>query len=169
MVSIGDFDPAVLIRKAPEASGPSLGFMGVIALCISYVVGFYATAGAAGVDFGSNSKDEKDVQMGGLMGVALAIIVTGGLSILIAAGAFAKTGTYEMNTAGGSLMAAVVSAGAAKWMGVLLAISAFPSACFSSFIAANSFKTTLPKVNPFISVGIGAIVAASNCCSWLGW
>ena len=157
---IGEFDSVALIEKAPEDAGPSLGFMGVIALSISYVVGFYATAGAAGVDFGSNSKNEKDVQMGGLMGVALAAIVTGGLSLLIAAGAFAKTGTYDLNTAGSALMGSVVSAGAAKWMGVLLAISAFPSACFSSFIAANSFKTTLPKVNPFISVGIGAVVAA---------
>jgi cytosine permease len=41
----------------------------------------------------------------------------------------------------------------------LLAVAAFPSACFSAFIAANSFKTTLPKVNPFISVGIGTVVA----------
>ena len=41
----------------------------------------------------------------------------------------------------------------------LLAIAAFPPACFSSFIAANSFKTTLPKVNPFISVGIGTAVS----------
>ena len=40
----------------------------------------------------------------------------------------------------------------------LLALAAFPPACFSSFIAANSFKTTLPNVNPFISVGIGAAV-----------
>ena len=40
-----------------------------------------------------------------------------------------------------------------------MAIAAFPPACFSSFIAANSFKTTLPKVNPFISCGIGTIVA----------
>ena len=30
---------------------------------------------------------------------------------------------------------------------------------FSSFIAANCFKTTLPKVNPFISVGIGAVIS----------
>ncbi len=44
-------------------------------------------------------------------------------------------------------------------MGFLLAVAAFPAACFSSFIAANSFKTTLPKVNPFISVGIGAAVS----------
>jgi cytosine permease len=41
----------------------------------------------------------------------------------------------------------------------LLAVAAFPPACFSSFIAANSFKTTLPNVNPFISVGIGTVVA----------
>ena len=41
----------------------------------------------------------------------------------------------------------------------LLAIAAFPAACFSAFIAANSFKTTMPKINPFVSVGIGTVVA----------
>jgi cytosine permease len=41
----------------------------------------------------------------------------------------------------------------------LLALAAFPAACFSAFIAANSFKTTLPKVNPFVSVGIGTVVS----------
>jgi cytosine permease len=41
----------------------------------------------------------------------------------------------------------------------LLALAAFPSTCFSSFIAANSFKTTLPKVSPFISVGIGTLAS----------
>jgi cytosine permease len=40
-----------------------------------------------------------------------------------------------------------------------LTLAAFPGACFSSFIAANSFKTVMPKVNPFISVGIGTIVS----------
>ena len=32
-----------------------------------------------------------------------------------------------------------------------LTLAAFPGACFSSFIAANSFKTVMPKVNPFLS------------------
>ncbi len=41
----------------------------------------------------------------------------------------------------------------------LLAIAAFPPACFSSFIAANSFKTTLPNVKPLISCGLGTLVA----------
>ena len=29
-----------------------------------------------------------------------------------------------------------------------LTLASFPGACFSSFIAANSFKTVMPKVNP---------------------
>jgi cytosine permease len=40
-----------------------------------------------------------------------------------------------------------------------LTLAAFPGACFSSFIAANSFKTVMPRVNPFVSVGIGAVVS----------
>ena len=40
-----------------------------------------------------------------------------------------------------------------------LTLAAFPGACFSSFIAANSFKTVMPKVSPFISVGIGTVVS----------
>ena len=162
---IGDFDKEALVTAAdPEGAPVGLSFLGVIALCITYVVGFFATAGAAGVDFGSNSKDEKDVQMGGLFGIAIAILVTGGLSILIAAGAYGKLDVYALNTAdsnaGGFMSSVMGSDGTAKWMGVLLAIAALPAACFSSFIAANSIKTTLPKVNPFISVGIGAVVAA---------
>jgi cytosine permease len=39
-----------------------------------------------------------------------------------------------------------------------LAIASLPGACFSAFIAVNSFKITMPKVNPLISVGIGTLV-----------
>ena len=56
---------------------------------------------------------------------------------------------------------------AGKWLAFLLAISCFASACFSSFIAANSFKTTLSGVNPFLSVGIGA--AVSILLAVIGW
>jgi len=59
------------------------------------------------------------------------------------------------------------SAGAGKTMALLLAVAAFPPACFSAFIAANSFKTTLPKVNPFISVGAGT--AVSIILAVTGW
>ncbi|MBN2312710.1 MAG: cytosine permease [Sedimentisphaerales bacterium] len=167
---IGDFDAQALVAAATAEGEPTAGlsFFGVMALSISFVVGFFATAGAAGVDFGMNSKDEKDVQMGGLMGIALATIISAGAAILIAAGAFGATGKYAMNPADSGFMGDVMgSAGTGKTMGLLLAIAAFPSACFSSFIAANSFKTTLPKVNPFISVGIGA--AVSIILAVTGW
>jgi cytosine permease len=167
MGGIGDFDAAALVAAGGDAAG-GLGFMGVMALSIAFVVGFFATAGAAGVDFGMNNKDEKDVQMGGLIGIALATIVSAGAAILIAAGAFGKTGTYAMNPADPGFMGDLMgSPGAGKTMGLLLAVAAFPPACFSSFIAANSFKTTLPKVNPFISVGIGA--AVSIILAVTGW
>jgi cytosine permease len=167
---IGSFDPQKLVaaQAAAGTEAVGLGFMGVIALSISFVVGFFATAGAAGVDFGTASRDAKDVQMGGLIGIAVAIIVAGGAAILIAAGAFGLSGQPGLNPADTGFMARVMgSEGAGKIMGLLLAIAAFPSACFSSFIAANSFKTVLPKVNPFISVGIGA--AVSILLAVTGW
>ena len=37
--------------------------------------------------------------------------------------------------------------------------AAFPSACFSSLIAANSFKTMLPKINSTVSVSLGGLAA----------
>jgi len=167
---ISSFDPAKFVAAGSAAApgGTGLDFLGVVALSISFVVGFFATAGAAGVDFGTNSKDAKDVQMGGLMGVAGASIVAAGAAILIAAGAFGQTGNYAVNPADPKFMGAIMgSDGLGVVMGVLLAIAAFPSACFSAFIAANSFKTTLPKVNPFMSVGAGTIV--SIILALTGW
>jgi len=167
---IGDFEAEKLVAAGVTEGGPTVGLsvFGVIALCITYIVGFFATAGAAGVDFGMNNKDEKNVQMGGLVGIALAAIVAGGAAILIAAGAFGASGKYGLITADVDFMSRVMgSPGAGKTLGLLLAVAAFPPACFSSFIAANSFKTTLPKVNPFISVGIGA--AVSILLAVTGW
>ncbi len=159
---IGSFDAQKFVAAGVAAGGKGAGldFLGVIALSMTFVIGFFATAGAAGVDFGTNSRDEKDVQMGGLVGIALAAIVSAGAAILIAAGAFGTTGNYAMNPADPKFMGSVMgSGGLGTVMGVLLAVAAFPSACFSAFIAANSFKTTLPTVNPFMSVGVGTLVS----------
>jgi cytosine permease len=93
--------------------------------------------------------------------------VTAGISMLVVAG------TYGSPELSGAAVAAskdglilqtpglipVIMGKSAGVIMFLLAIAAFPPACFSSFIAANSFKTTLPGVNPFISVGIGAAVS----------
>jgi cytosine permease len=179
---LGDFDAAKLVdagktaniaastaalEKAKAESKPApaalptapLSTFGAIALLLTYIVGFFATAGAAGVDFGMNNPDAKHVKMGGLVGIAGATILAGGFSLLIAAGAFGLYGKPALQTASGSFMTMVCSEDWAKWFGILLAIAAFPPACFSSFIAANSFKTTLPNVPPFVSIGLGTLVS----------
>lgn len=168
---LGSFDPVKFIElhKSVNPSAPeALSAFGVLAVMLTYVVGFFATAGAAGVDFGTGSRDKKDVQMGGLIGVALAIILTAGASILIVAGAYGNAEQSKAAVEAGGKSLILQSPGlipvlmgkeTAGIIMFLLAIAAFPPACFSSFIAANSFKTTLPKVNPFISVGIGAAIS----------
>ena len=89
--------------------------------------------------------------------MAGATILTGCLALLIVAG------VYGAGLATGKsvvlkpteLMEVIMGERTGKIFGLLLAIAAFPPACFSSLIAAASFKNTLPKVNPFISCGIG--------------
>jgi cytosine permease len=142
--------------------------MGAILAMVAAIVGFFATAGAAGVDFGTNSRDKKDVSMGGLVGILAAILLTAGIAAVATAGAHAS-GT--LGAADGFMMTTALQK---KLPGVLYAvimiglpIAAFPGACFSSFIAANSFKTVMPKANPFVTVGIGAIV--SMILALTGW
>ena len=65
------------------------------------------------------------------------------------------------------LMDGIVGKRTADVFMYLLAIAAFPPACFSAFIAANSFKTTLPNIKPWISCGLGAIVAI--ILAVMGW
>ncbi len=99
MGGLGSFDPAEFIatHQAADPGVPAaLSAFGVLAFMLTFVVGFFATAGAAGVDFGTNSRDKGDVQMGGLVGVAAATIVTAGIAILVVAGAY---GNPEMSKA----------------------------------------------------------------------
>jgi len=160
--NLGQFDAAALVTAQGAAAATTvapLSHLGVLAAMLTYVVGFFATAGAAGVDFGTSSRDSKDVQMGGLIGIALAIFFTAGLSLVIVAGVAGGSKGVVSTLSSFDLIPTILGKDTAKWVMFLLAIAAFPPACFSSFIAANSFKTTLPKVNPFISVGIGAAVS----------
>ncbi len=166
---LGSFDAGefVKLHQTTVAGTPApFSSFGLVAFVVAYVVGFFATAGAAGVDFGTNSRDDRDVHMGGFVGIAIAIICTAGLAMLIVAGAYGKPEIAAAATKDGnmamdafSLIPVVLGSAAGKWVHFLLAVSAFPAACFSAFIAANSFKTTLAKVNPFVSVGIGTAVS----------
>jgi len=162
LAGVGSFKPDMLVPEAAKAA-PMLPSMDLILFAIANIVGFFATAGAAGADIASSNGKEKDVQLGGLVGIAGATIFTGCLALLIVAGAYGlglmAGKPIELKPTG--LMSTIMGENTAKFFWLLLAIAAFPPACFSSLIAAASFKNTLPKVNPFISCGIGTAAAVA--------
>ncbi len=130
---------------------------------LTIVIGFFATAGAAGADFGMNNRNRRDIALGGLTGITLAILVAGGLPILSVAGYIGKssgTPNYDYS-------AAIASVGSlAPVMFFLFAAASLAPTCFCTFIASNSFGSMLPKIPRGLStlagVTIGAILAISG-------
>lgn len=132
-----------------------LGFVTLIQI----VTGFFATAGAAGTDFGLNSRDRRDVRLGGWVGIALSILIAGGLPLISVAGARVMDPTNDAFTydtviqqLGGWLPTA---------MFFLFAVASIAPGCFSAFIAANSFGTMLPRIPKMTSTMIGGLIAAA--------
>jgi cytosine permease len=164
---LGAFDATALVAAAQKGgvAAPAMGTWAVIVMMITYIVGFTATAGAAGCDFGTNARHKSDVFMGGFVGVLLAIFITAGLATLIVAGFYGGAEGKALLAQGKvvldpiALLTTILGPGAGKTVAFLLALCAFPSCCFSSIIAATAIKTTLPKVNPWVSCGIGLVVA----------
>jgi cytosine permease len=133
----------------------------IIAFLCSYIVGFFATAGAAGVDIAANARNNDDIHFGGLAGIVLPTVLAGEAVILIVAGAYGA-GMIQPAHIGNLNPVDLMSDIMPKFANIAmigLALSAFPGACFSSFIAANSFKTTMPKVPILLSVGIGTLAS----------
>ena len=136
----------------PPHPNAYLGFT----MLLQIVVGFFATAGAAGVDFGMNSRNEADVRNGGLVGILLAVVIAGGLPLLSVAGAHVLFGVadYQFDSAiaqTGSFAAIVF---------LLFAVASIAPMCFSSFIAGNSLATMIPGVPRSTSTMAGAVIAA---------
>lgn len=131
---------------------PFMAFSAVLAI----VIGFFATAGAAGADFGINSRDERDVRMGGLIGIALAVLVAGGLPLLSVAGAHGLNPSLTSWDFGEVIQG--IGGPIASAMLFLFAIASIPPTCFCAFIAGNSFSTMIPGVSRVASTMAGAAV-----------
>ena len=145
--------------KPTAAPATGSGAMTAVLAMVAAIVGFFATAGAAGVDICTSNRNKKDVSMGGIVGILIAIVFTAGVSVIAVAGAQASgvIGANETNMT--AALGKKLSPGLFAAVMIGLTLASFPGACFSSFIAANSFKTVMPKINPFITVGIGAIIS----------
>jgi cytosine permease len=148
-----------LVHYQPPHDEPVAGFLNAITITI----GFFASGGAAGADFGMNNRDGRDIVLGGLTGVAGGALIAGGLSILCVAG-------YMGSNPGSTnydFRAAISGVGTlAPVMFFLFAAASMVPTCFSSFIAANSFSTMLPMiprgVSTFIAVSISGILAITG-------
>jgi cytosine permease len=125
-------------------------------MLVQIVVGFFATAGAAGVDFGMSSRNESDVRWGGLVGILFAVLVAGGLPLLSVAGAHTRYGVQDYH-----FDSAIAQTGSfAGIVFFLFAVASIVPMCFSSFIAGNSLATMIPGVARSTSTMVGAVVAA---------
>jgi cytosine permease len=128
-----------------------LAFTGLLAA----VIGFFATAGAAGADFGANSRNEKDVRWGGLVGIVVAVLVAGGLPLLAVAGAHGS-GIAQGFDYGDVIQG--IGGPIATVMFFLFAVASIPATCFCATIAGNSFSTMIPGVPRVSSSWVAAIV-----------
>jgi cytosine permease len=137
----------------PPVNEPGHTFLTVIEI----VIGFFATAGAAGADFGMSNRNRRDVTLGGLTGIALAILVAGGLPLLAVAGyngLFKTPTSFDYTVVIGSVGAL------APIMFFLFAAASVAPTCFCTFIASNSFATMLPKIPRYVSTMAGVTVGA---------
>jgi cytosine permease len=137
----------------PPDPAPLLG----MAMLVQIVIGFFATAGAAGADFGMNSRNARDVKWGGLVGITVAILYAGGLPLMSIAGANAAG--HSAVTYSGVIDATVRFL--ASPMFLLFALASVAPACFCAFIAGNSFATMMPKIPRMASTMVGAAIAVT--------
>jgi cytosine permease len=142
-------------QYAPQAADTN-NYLAITSM-IAIVIGFFATAGAAGADFGMNSRDASDVKLGGIVGIALAALIAAGLPLLSVAGAH---GMNLPGLAGFNYDDVIKAIGGpiATAMFFLFTIASIPPACFCAFIAGNSFNTMIPSVPRVASTMVGATV-----------
>ncbi|HET7214940.1 MAG TPA: cytosine permease [Terriglobia bacterium] len=142
-----------VVHYTPPHKDSLAGFLGVLTI----VIGYFATAGAAGADFGMNNRNRKDVVLGGVFGIVLGVVIAGGLPILSVAGYIGRGAgppSYDYSAAISSVRAL------ASIMFFLFAAASMVPTCFSSFIASNSFSTMLPQIPRGVSTLAGVTLSA---------
>lgn len=149
----------------PPQCHPFEGFV----MLLQIVTGFFATAGAAGADFGMENRNARDVRLGGLVGIVAAILFAGGITLLAMAGAHATHPKMEGFTF--DALIGVVGGPLSRLIFVFYAIACLPGACFCAFIIGNSFATMLPNIprtsSTMTGVTVSIVIAAAGFASQL--
>jgi cytosine permease len=142
-----------LRHYTPPVHAPVLGFI----LLIQIVTGFFATAGAAGADFGMENRNRSDIVKGGAVGICAATLYAGGLTLLSMAGAHATHPAFESFAFDGLI--GLIGGVLARIIFFLYAAASVPGACFCGFIIGNSFSTMLPSIRRIASTLAGVTVS----------
>ena len=142
-----------IAQHVPSDPNPFVAFT----LLIQIVIGFFATAGAAGADFGMSARGAKDVRLGGFVGIALAVLFTAGLPVLSVAGA--KVLFPQMQGLNYDAVISGIGGILATAMFFLFTIASIPASCICAFITGNSFATMLPGVPRMTSTMIGVTIS----------
>jgi cytosine permease len=132
-------------------------------LLLQGVIGFFATAGAAGTDFGMNNRNERDIRLGGFVGITLPILYAGGLPLMSVAAARAMH--PELQSFGYDAVIGALGGFMATAMFFLFALASIAPACFCAFITGNSFSTMLPKISRTSSTMAGVTIAIALAIS----
>ncbi len=166
---LGKFGEVRVANATPDV--PS--YAGML-LAIQLVIGFSATAMAAGADFTQNNRNASDVKIGGLAGIWGAAVVVGILALITVAGANGANAKLNNFIYAASL--GDVGGFIAKIMLILFAIGSMAPACFCSFIIGNSLSTMVPSVSRMkwtmggatLGILLGATGIAGNLESFFG-
>lgn len=149
----------------PPSPAPAIGFI----LLIQIVTGFFATAGAAGADFGMENRDRRDIVWGGAVGIFLAVLYAGGLSLIAMAGAHSRHPEFRSFTFDGLI--ALTGGTLGRIIFFLYTVASIPGACFCSFIIGNSFATMIPSIprvrSTMAGVSISILLAITGAASHL--
>lgn len=147
-----------------EAGGATTGLS--MLMMVQIVIGFFATAGAAGADFGMNNRTKTDIYLGGFFGIAVAIFVCGLLPMLAIAGAMGSNPELAKADNAWTFTQAIGQLTGGRLMFLLFAVASMAPACFCSFIFTNSFSTMIPKVpRAFWAMGgatVGILLAVTG-------
>jgi cytosine permease len=166
---LGKFGEVRVASATPDV--PTIAGM---LLAIQMVIGFSATAMAAGADFTQNNRNASDVKIGGLAGIWAASVVVGILALITVAGANGANAKLNNFSYAGSL--GDVGGFIAKIMLILFAIGSMAPACFCSFIIGNSLSTMIPSISRMkwtmggatLGIILGATGVAGNLESFFG-
>lgn len=165
-----DFSMDIDVPAPITSMVPLLGLAAFATL--QAAAGFFATAGAAGADFAMNSRNNRDLVMGGFVGITIAAVAAGVFSILAIAGAIGIDSEAVLAGKGGFdpfINSIKLVGGLAPIMFWIFVAACICPTGFCAFLAGNAFSTMFPKL-PRIPLtlaagAVGVVLAATGVAS----